>query len=141
MARTTSDPAVDALAKVDLFRDLTRRELAAIAAACRRHTFREGQLIVGAGDGSQRFFLVESGEADVELEGRHLRRLGAGDYFGEMAVIDQGERSADVRAVTDVTAISLAPFAFRPLLKEQPQICYKLLVQMCRRVREAQGSG
>lgn len=132
---TTSDLAAS-LARVELFSGLSRKELGVVAGACRSHSFSEGETIVSAGSTTQRFYLIESGEVEVVAQGTVVARLGPGQYFGEMAVIDKAERSADVRAIGPVVAHSLAPFAFRPLLHENPEICYKLLVTMCQRVRE-----
>lgn len=64
--------------------------------------------------------------------------LGAGDSFGELAVIDKGPRSASVVATSDVTAQSIASITLRPMLKEHPELADKLLLQVCAMVRRAE---
>ena len=67
------------------------------------------------------------------------RRLGPGDSFGEMALLDQEGRSATITADTDVTMATIPEWNFKPFLKEHPEVAYRLLQTLSRRVRQAEG--
>jgi CRP/FNR family transcriptional regulator, cyclic AMP receptor protein len=136
MKRHQPTPLLTALGNVDLFSDLDAKELAAIGDLCREETFQPGDAIVSQGDSSARFYLIHSGEVEVFVHDKPVGRLGPNEYFGEIAVIDQMGRSADVRARTAVTASSIASFNLRALLKEHVEIAFKLLLGMCARVRK-----
>jgi CRP/FNR family transcriptional regulator, cyclic AMP receptor protein len=140
MARAKVDPVAEALGKVDLFAGLSPKELGLIAGLARQSSYVEGENIVTEGDTSARFYLLTDGTANVEHGGRVLARLAAGDYVGEMAVLDGLPRSATVRATGPVEVLSLASFSLRPVLKEHPEILMKLLARLCLRLREAQAS-
>jgi CRP-like cAMP-binding protein len=132
-----SDPAVDALGAVDLFQGLTRKELAEVASLLKPFRFRQGETIMEAGDRSGRFYLITSGQASVVVNGRKRLTLGPGEYVGEIAVIDEGPRTATVLAETDLETLSLASFNLRALLKTNANLSYKLLLETCKRLRAA----
>lgn len=129
-------PAADVLSSVDLFQDLSERELRRLMSTAVEMNFAKGDTIVSEGDEDGRFYLVLEGSARIVNGRRTLARLGAGDYFGEISLIDGEPRSAAVVATEPVRMITLARSTFRTLLDEQPAITRKLLVEMCRRVRE-----
>jgi CRP/FNR family cyclic AMP-dependent transcriptional regulator len=127
------------LAQVDLFQDFSKRELRLLIKASDEVDHAAGKEVVGEGRGSTGFHLILSGEAVVSRRGRRLRTLRRGDYFGEIGVIDGQPRSATVTAVTPLHTLSLVVWHFRPLLRSDPRIAYKLLLQLCARLREAEG--
>jgi CRP/FNR family transcriptional regulator, cyclic AMP receptor protein len=129
---------VEALGNVTLFSGLPKKTLQVVADMCRSHDYSLGDEIVTQGDKSGRFFLIFSGGAEVVVNGHVVNMLGPGQYFGEYAVIDQQPRSASVVATTDVHAYSLASITLRPLLKEEPEITYRLLLNACQRLRATQ---
>jgi CRP/FNR family cyclic AMP-dependent transcriptional regulator len=129
------DPSVEMLGKVDLFRELTPKELRVVLAESREIPFRDGQVVIAEGDQSGRFYLILDGEAKVEVGGRSRPGLRQGDYFGEISLIDGGARTATVTAVGDLRTLTIAIFNFRALLKVQPTIAFKLLVRLCQRIR------
>lgn len=134
MAKT--DPVLDQLASVDLFADLSRKELAMVRDMMKAQSVVAGQNVVTEGDVTARFYLITKGRASVIVGGKRIRSCGAGDHFGEIAVLDGGKRSATVVADTDLETLTIAPFAFRPLLRANATITYKLLLAMCARLRE-----
>jgi CRP/FNR family transcriptional regulator, cyclic AMP receptor protein len=138
MARDKADPVVEALAKVDLFTGLTTKELTVIAGLAKEASFDEGAAIVTEGDATARFYVLLSGTAAVEHGGKVIAELGPGAYIGEIAVLDDGPRTATVRATSPVQAVSLASFSLRPVLKQHPDTLMKLVVRLCQRLREAQ---
>ncbi|MBA3655165.1 MAG: cyclic nucleotide-binding domain-containing protein [Actinobacteria bacterium] len=129
-------PAADVLSTVDLFQGLTKRELQRVMAMAKDQTFPEGDVVVVEGDEDGRFYLLLDGSARILQGKRTLATLGPGDYFGEISLIDGEPRSASVVATSDIRALSIARWNFRPLLEEHPAIARKLLLEMCRRVRE-----
>jgi len=133
-----STSVTDALAEVDLFAGLSRRQLDAIADECRERRFPAGSEIVAEGDTAGRLYVIRSGSATVNVHGTEVGSIGPGAVFGEIALIDRGRRAAQVVAVTDVDTYSLASFNFLPLVRENPDIAYKLLLAMCARLRQAE---
>ena len=131
---------LEALSKVALFSGLPKKTMQQIADMCHQHTFGPGDEIVKQGDTSGRFYIIVSGGADVMANGHTVNRVGPGQYFGEYAVIDRQPRSATVVASTEVTAYSLASITLRPLLKEQPELTYRLLLNACERIRALERS-
>jgi CRP-like cAMP-binding protein len=131
MARTKPNPLVQRLANVALFDGLTTKQLDAIASAMRERTFASGQTIIEEGAKDGRFYLIDSGSAEITVKGNVIAALGEGDYVGEIALIDNGPRTASVTATSDVRALTLAYFNFRAVLKDNPDLMHKLLVQVC----------
>ncbi len=132
------DDIVDALSKVQLFADLKKKDLQQIASMCRPEHFDTGDTIVAEGDSAGRFYLVADGTAEVLSNGNRVGEIGAGGSFGEIALIDRGPRTATVRATSEIHAWSVASFTLRPLLKEHPELSYRLLVAVCQMLRNAQ---
>jgi CRP-like cAMP-binding protein len=129
-------PTADLLSTVDLFQSLSKRELQRLMATAKELSFDAGDVVVNEGDEDGRFYLVLDGEARIVKGKRTLATLGPGDYFGEISLVDGEPRSATVIAASPIRALSLARWNFRPLLDEHPAITRKLLLEMCRRVRE-----
>lgn len=115
------------LKQVPLFSDLDNRELAQIADSMKRRQFSPGQEIAREGESGVGFFVIEEGNAKVSVHGDERRRLGPGDYFGEIALIAQGARTATVTAENDLTALGMTFWDFRPLVEGNSSIAWKLL--------------
>ena len=115
------------LKRVPLFSDLNGKELDQIATTMRRRTFSAGQEIAREGESGVGFFVIEDGNAKVSVHGDERRRLGPGDYFGEIALIAQGARTATVTAESDLTAFGMTFWDFRPLVESNASIAWKLL--------------
>jgi CRP-like cAMP-binding protein len=115
------------LKRVPLFSDLDDRELESIARSMKQRTFSQGQDIAVEGESGVGFFVIEDGEAKVTVGGNEVRRLGPGDYFGEIALISQGARTATVTADTDLRTYGMTFWDFRPLVEDTPGIAWKLL--------------
>jgi CRP-like cAMP-binding protein len=98
-----------------------------------------GHQIVVKGDGGVGFMIITEGTVSVQTVQGKTRKLGPGDSFGEMALLDQEGRSATITADTDVTLATIPEWNFKPFLKEHPEIAYRLLQTLSRRVRQAEG--
>ncbi len=137
MNRVVVKPTLELLRKVDFFSELEERDLESLAEEFRERRFPAGQSVVLEGEGGFVFFVVESGEATIDIGGREVRTVGPGDSFGEIALIDREPRTATVTAKTDFVCQSLPVFVFRPFVEARPQVAWKLLERMANRVQEA----
>jgi pyruvate,water dikinase len=131
------DP-VEALQRVPLFADLDPREVEQIARLFKERRFSEGETVVMEGSGGAAFFLIDSGEATVSIHGAERSTLQPGDYFGEIALIDEGPRLATITATSELVCFGLTFWEFRPLVQENGAIGWKLLQSMAKKLRDAQ---
>jgi CPA1 family monovalent cation:H+ antiporter len=128
------------LADVPLFYELSKRDLRRIAKLARIRRFAPGSRMVRAGDPGTSFFVVLDGAALVVPTSGRRRRLGAGDCFGEMALLDGAPRSADVIAEGEVLALTIGRAPFTKLLRKEPALASALLRTLAARLRAAEAS-
>ncbi len=126
------------LRKVWLFADLSDAELERLGDRFAERTFKAGDTVVEEGSTGTSFFVIESGTATVSVGGEEKATLGPSDYFGEMAIMDDGKRSASIVAAEDMKVAFLTPWEFRPFVEEHPELAWKLLCSLARRLRAAQ---
>ncbi len=124
------------LAAVPLFSQLSARERRRVAQALGVHTVAADVLLVRQGEAGDTFYVLLDGTARVVRNGRRAATLGAGDWFGELAVLDPAPRNADVVTLTEATIGILDVGSFRKLLAELPAMNARLLQGLARRVRE-----
>ena len=129
---------LDAIRRVPVFAELDDAELEQVARLFKQRTFAPGETVAREGSGGAAFYLIESGTATVTVLGRERPALGPGDYFGEIALIDEGARSATITATDELVCYGLTYWDFRPLLLENAAICWKLLQFMVKRLRAAE---
>ena len=134
-------PNVELLSRVPLLRDLTREELDRLAARTRRERFPAETAIVEIGDPGRSLYLVVEGQVRVVYPSANadfeLARLGPGEFFGEMALLNDKPRSATVRALTEVDALVLDKEDFRRVVGETPGMALHLLAALSVRIRNA----
>ena len=130
--------SVEALRNVPLFSGLGERDLGRLADRFRERRFAAGEPVVREGATGTSFFVIGEGSATVSVGGDEKATLGPGDYFGEIALVDEGVRSASITASTDLRCYFLTPWEFRPLVEEHPQLAWTLLQNLARRLRAAQ---
>ncbi|MBI4171161.1 MAG: cyclic nucleotide-binding domain-containing protein [Actinobacteria bacterium] len=133
-----SQPSIEILQRVPLFADLERRDLTQIASSFKAREYAAGDTLATEGEGGVGFFLIESGEATVTVRGREIARLKAGDSFGEVALIDDGARTATVTADTDMVCYGMSFWEFRPIVESSSQIAWKLLQALAKKLRAAE---
>jgi CRP-like cAMP-binding protein len=131
-------PSPELLRKISLFAGLDDKELDSLADEFNERRFVAGDSIALEGEGGLMFFVVESGEATVEVQGEPVGKLGPGDAFGEIALIDRRPRTATVTAASDIRAYGLPVFVFRPFVESRPQVAWKLLEAMADRLAAAE---
>jgi CRP/FNR family cyclic AMP-dependent transcriptional regulator len=129
---------VDSLRDVPLFADLSRRDLKRVADSMKEMSFASGQEVVAQGKSGVGFFVILEGSARVSQDGEDRGLLTAGDYFGEMALIDGDDRTASVHAEGELRCATMTTWSFRPFVKDHPDISWALLTALVKRVRDAQ---
>ena len=128
---------VEALQRVPLFADLDEGEVGQIARLFKERRFRAGETVIQEGSGGAAFFVIDSGEASVTVGGTQQATLTTGDYFGEIALIDEGTRTATITAATDLVCFGVTFWDFRPLVEQNGVIGWKLLQSLAKIYREA----
>ena len=128
---------VENLKRVPLFAGCSTRELQAIALASRIIMHPAGKVIAREGDPGIGLFVIGEGEAEVTIGGKKKGALGPGAFFGEIALLDGGPRTATVTATTPITLYGLTEWTFRGLMHQHPSIAIKILVAMAGRLRDA----
>ena len=128
------------LADVPLFRGLSKRHLRRIASLARTRRYAAGTAIVRAGDPGTAFYVILDGTARVVPPKGRARKLHAGDFFGEMALLDGAPRSADVFAEGEVLTMWIGQTGFGRLVKKEPALAYALLRTLAARLRDVQSS-
>ena len=129
---------VAALQRVPLFSDLSEAEVQQIALLFKERHFVAGETVVKEGADGAAFFLIESGDAAVSVAGKERANLGPGDHFGEIALIDEGVRSATISATSDLVCYGLTLWEFRPLVVANGEIGWKLLQSLSKKLRSAE---
>jgi len=133
-----AEAPAELLQRVPLFADFDRGDLQRLARSFKERTFAAGTTVADEGHAGAGFFVIESGEATVSVRGTERGKLGPGDYFGEIALIDDGARSATVTADSELRCYGLTSWEFRPLVEGNASMAWKLLETMAKRLRAAQ---
>jgi len=123
------------LGSVSLFAGVQPRHLTKLAESSREMVFDAGDKIAGEGEAGIAFYLIVSGAVEVTLRGQARAKLGPGDHFGEISVIDGKPRTATVTATEPLTTIMLPRMVFQDLLESDPVVARSLLIELCSRLR------
>lgn len=118
---------VELIRKVPLFAQCSKRELEQIASIADEIDLAEGKQLMREGAPGREFFVILEGGADVSQQGALVNTLGGGDFFGEIALIHQGPRTATVTTTSPVRALVVTERSFRRLVEESPEIERKVL--------------
>lgn len=134
----TQKESLERLGSVRLFEGLTKTDLKHLLSISKVVDHGEGHTIVSEGESGAGFHLILAGEAKVVRDDKTLARLGPGDFFGEMALIDSGPRTATVVGDGPLTTLAITAWDFRPFVKARPDLAWKLLVHLTQRLRQEQ---
>jgi CRP-like cAMP-binding protein len=126
------------LADVPLFAGLSKRHLRRVARMASKVTFPERTVIVSPRRRADAFYVILAGTAEVTTVTGDRIELGPGRFFGEMALLDSGPRSATVTAQTEVLAMSISQGRFRELLAAEPNIAFSIMRELAARVRRVE---
>ena len=122
----------DLLQRVPIFQGLEPRELERIGSSMKQRTFNAGDTVTAEGTGGVGFFVIESGQARVTIGGKDRRTLGPGDYFGEVALLNDRPRTATITAESDLRCYGMTSWDFKPLVETHGSIAWKLLQAMAK---------
>ena len=131
-------PSAETIAKIPLFADLEKRELERVADSFKERRYGAGETIATEGKSGAGFFVIGEGTAIVTVQGDERTTLGPGDYFGEIALIDEGARTATLTAESDMTCYGMTFWEFRPIVESDARIAWKLLQALARKLRAAE---
>ena len=124
--------------QVPLFSTLDKKEVQGLASSMKERTFNEGDTIAKEGQSGIGFFIIDEGEAAVSVGGEERATLGHGDYFGEIALIDDGARTATITAKSPLKCYGITSWEFRPLVEQNAGLAWKMMQTLAARLREAQ---
>lgn len=124
--------------KVPLFSDLDRRTLQGLASSMKERIFKEGDTIATEGQTGVGFFIIDEGEAAISVQGEERATLGHGDYFGEVALIDDGARTATITAKTPLKCYGITSWEFKPLVEQNADLAWKMLQTMAKMLRASE---
>ena len=125
---------LETLSRVPLFEDLDAVELQSIADAMNEANVPVGAIVTAEGGPGDGFFVIERGEAEVTVDGEVRATMGAGDYFGEIALLLGSNRTATVTATAALRCYALTPWDFRELVERNTSIAWKVMQSMAARL-------
>jgi CRP-like cAMP-binding protein len=129
---------IDVLQNVWLFSACTSKELGRIASLVDEAEVPKGATLTKEGATGKEFFAVADGKATAKLRGKKIASYGPGDFFGEMALIDQGPRSATITSDTPMKLYVLDARSFAVLIERHPAVARKILRGLAGRLRKAE---
>jgi CRP/FNR family cyclic AMP-dependent transcriptional regulator len=129
------DTKAEALGRCPFFAGLSRGELVEIAKVTEDMEVQEGRALTREGESGREFFVIVDGEVSVTKDGSEIRKLGPGDFFGEIALLEDTPRTATVTATRPLRFFVLTRQSFRSLLARQPEIEEKVAAALEERVR------
>jgi CRP/FNR family transcriptional regulator, cyclic AMP receptor protein len=132
------DRKIELLSAVPLFSACSQRELRRIGSLATVVDVEEGEVLTKEGSPGSDFFVIAEGKASVTLRKKRLATLKAGDFFGEMALIDTAPRAATVTAESPMRVYVIGGSDFSALLDQIPVVARKMLRAMAQRLREAE---
>jgi CRP/FNR family transcriptional regulator, cyclic AMP receptor protein len=130
-----SDPKVDRLAKVPLFAAASKRDLEFLASRVDEVELKPGQTVIREGQPTESFFIITNGNVQVARAGKPMARLGPGEFFGEIGMLDRGPASATVTTDGPVEAMVLSHAQFRDAIKGNDALAMQVIAAMAERLR------
>jgi CRP/FNR family cyclic AMP-dependent transcriptional regulator len=130
-----ADPKVDRLARVPLFAAISKRDLEFVASRIDEISLQPGQTLIREGQPTESFFILASGHVQVTRAGKPAARLGPGDFFGEIGMLDRGPATATVVTDGPVDAMVLSHAQFRDAIKGNDSLALQVIAAMAQRLR------
>jgi CRP/FNR family transcriptional regulator, cyclic AMP receptor protein len=128
------DAKIELLKRAPLFSGCSKSELRALASTADELDLREGTIITREGRPGREFFVLISGTAEVTKKGKEVAQLGAGDWFGEIALLTDVPRTATVKATSPVDVLVITDRRFRTVVETMPSIALKILSSVSARL-------
>lgn len=135
LAKESEEKLAEMIGRVSLFSELSKKHLRSIAKSGVERNFEGGQTIVKEGESGVGFYLILDGKVEVKKKNKVISALSGGDFFGEMGLIDDAPRSADVVAVSPTKTLCVSAWAFTGLVKGNPEIAMKMMKVLVHRLR------
>jgi CRP-like cAMP-binding protein len=129
------DSKIELLKGVPLFSECTKRELSAIAQLTTLVDVGAGKQLVGEGERAHEFAVLVEGTADVLQGDKKINELSPGDFFGEIALVSEGPRTATVKTTSPAVLLVLTRQAFWSLVEDMPAIERRVLKTLAERLR------
>ena len=126
----------DRLKAVPLFSHCSKRELEFVASRVDEVSLPAGKTLLVQGEPTDTFYIVLDGEVEVSVDGRPLKRLGAGDFFGEIGMLDRGLATATVTTTQPAQTLALSHAQFRDAIKGNDALVLQVMAAMAQRLRE-----
>jgi CRP/FNR family cyclic AMP-dependent transcriptional regulator len=127
----------ETLRSVPLFQGMTDRAIGAIEGLAEEAGFPRGAELTRQGAPGESFIVIVTGRASVVVDGRQVRQLGAGEYLGEISLVDGGPRTATVTAIEDIEALIVPRASFERLIDEFPAVRLEVMTALTRRIRSS----
>jgi CRP-like cAMP-binding protein len=134
-------PDPEQLAAVPLFESLSPEQVQAVAGLTSVRRAESGRRLVGQGTPGYSFFVLQEGRATVTSGGAEVGDLGPGDFFGEMALLGEGERTATVTTTSPVTMLVMLDYDFRIFVRDFPEVAARLKQAMTERFERSRETG
>lgn len=134
------DAVIEMLQKTPLWAGLTKQDLKLVVKLSKERKFESGHAIVSKGEGGVGFYLILEGSVEVRSDGKILSTLGPGQFFGEMSVLDNQPRSADVVTVEPSRVLFLSAWSFKTMISDNPKMALRMLQEFVRRLRNTDKS-
>ena len=132
-----SDQTLEYLKEVPLFSNFSDKQLKSVIKTAKEKEYKAEETIVREGEMSKvGFYLILDGQVEVKRDGKSLSKLGSGQFFGEMAVLDEKPRSADVIATTHTKCLLVTNWDFKALIKTYPDMAMKVIAELATRLRQ-----
>jgi CRP-like cAMP-binding protein len=131
---------VAVLEDVPLFQGLSKRDIRRVAKMAAKVTFPARSVMVSPRRRADAFYVIIDGQAEVTTKAGERIRLASGAFFGEMALLDSGPRTATVAAVTEVLAMAISQQRFREFLEAEPKVAFAIMRELAARVRRVEQS-
>jgi CRP/FNR family transcriptional regulator, cyclic AMP receptor protein len=136
--RRARDPKIERLSQVQLFSACSKRDLARIAVLAEEIEVPAGRVLIRQGDPGREAFVIFEGHAKATIQGKGTAKLGPGECFGEMALLDAAPRSATVTAESDMRLLVLGSREFSTLIEDVPVVGRRVFAALAKRLREAE---
>jgi len=136
----SSPDVASALRTVPFFSGLNAKQLKIVAESGKELSYKSGDMIVQEGTMGVGFYMVIDGRVEVRKGSKALAKLSKGQFFGEMSLIDDEPRSADVVAIQPTKCFTLSTWVFSALIKQYPELALPMLKELAKRLRGAQSS-
>jgi len=140
LAKESQKALLERLHSVPLFSGLKDKQLRSVLASGKQKTYPEGGVIVSEGEMGVAFYLILDGRVEVRRKGKVMAKLGNGNFFGEMSLLDSNPRSSDVVAVAPTTCLLLSSWDFQAFVESNSEVAMNLLRTLIHRLRESNKS-